>query len=78
MCTSRSRPLPAGALPGGLRNFTYVTAENEGPASSRSRDTLAWRYSPAAELRTLRTPRGLARLARDFAYFRRCASAAPG
>jgi hypothetical protein len=60
---------PPGISRAGLSNFSYVTAENEAPYLAPLADTLAWRYSPAAELRTLRTPRGLARLARDFAYF---------
>lgn len=59
--------------------FTYVTAENEGPYLDALTDTLAWRYSPRAELRRILTPsdqprkrpvwRDLARLARDYAYF---------
>lgn len=49
--------------------FTYVTAANEGPYYTALRDTLAWRYSLGAERKTLRTPRQLARMARDFGYF---------
>jgi hypothetical protein len=60
---------PPGLCRAGLRNFTYVTDENEARYLEALSDTLAWRYSTGAELRTLRTPRGLARLARDFAYF---------
>lgn len=60
---------PPGRCRARLSNFTYVTAENEALYLDALTDTLAWRYSPAAELRALRGPRGLARLARDFAYF---------
>ena len=60
---------PPGLCRAGLHDFTYITAENEALYLDALSDTLAWRYSTAAELRTLRTPRGLARLARDFAYF---------
>jgi hypothetical protein len=64
-----NRNCPPGLCRAGLTHFAYVTAENEAPYLEPLRDTLAWRYSTAAEIRTLRTPRGLARLARDFAYF---------
>jgi hypothetical protein len=60
---------PAGRCRASLSNFAYITAENEALYLDALTDTLAWRYSPAAELRTLRTPRRLARLARDFTYF---------
>lgn len=60
---------PPGLCRAGLHDFTYITAENEALYLDALSDTLAWRYSTTAELRTLRTPRGLARLARDFAYF---------
>lgn len=49
--------------------FTYVTAANEEPYLAALRDTLAWRYSLGAEMKALRTPRQLARMARDFGYF---------
>ncbi|WP_181164731.1 sulfotransferase family protein [Amaricoccus solimangrovi] len=57
--------------------FTYVTRENEEPYLAPLADTLAWKYSPAAELRRLREPvsrrrplsRDLARLVRDYSYF---------
>jgi hypothetical protein len=64
-----NRRCPPGLCRAGLTHFAYVTAENEAPYLEPLADTLGWRYSAAAELRTLRTPRGLARLARDFAYF---------
>jgi hypothetical protein len=60
---------PPGLCRAGLTHFAYVTAENEAPYLEPLRDTLSWRYSAGAEIRTLRSPRGLARLARDFAYF---------
>ena len=56
-------------MPGGPHNFAYITEENEAPYLAPLGDTLAWRYSTAAELRELRTPRKLVRLARDLAYF---------
>lgn len=55
--------------------FMYVTEENEAPYLEPMRDTLAWRFSPGAELRAIparskpKPPRALARLARDYAYF---------
>lgn len=50
-------------------DLTYVTRENETPYVGPLRDTLDWRYALAAETRRLRTPRDLARMLRDFAYF---------
>lgn len=59
--------------------FTYVTEENEAGYLAPLADTLAWKYSPGAELRRISNPpvrprkvavpRDLARLARDFSYF---------
>jgi hypothetical protein len=60
---------PPGLCRAGLTHFAYVTEANEAPYLEPLGDTLSWRYSAAAELRALRGPRGLARLARDFAYF---------
>lgn len=48
---------------------TYVTAETEAPYLAPLGDTLAWRYSLRAELAEARSPRALARMARDLAYF---------
>lgn len=60
----------AGCCRAGFREvFTYVTPETEGPYVAALRDTIAWKYSLGAELRSLRTPRQAARMARDFAYF---------
>jgi hypothetical protein len=59
--------------------FTYVTPENEAPYRAALADTLAWKYSPRAELARIRHPairprktrvsRDLVRLARDYSYF---------
>ncbi len=49
--------------------FTYVTAANETAYLTPLQDTLAWRYSTGAELRSLVTPRDLARMSRDLGYF---------
>jgi hypothetical protein len=49
--------------------FTYVTHANEAPYLAPLRDTLAWKYSLMAEIREIRTPRSLARMARDFTYY---------
>jgi hypothetical protein len=64
-----NRHCPRGVCRAGLTSFAYITEENEAPYLAPLGDTLAWRYSTAAELRGLRTPRGVVRLARDFAYF---------
>lgn len=50
-------------------SFTYVTAANEAPYFTALRDTLAWKYSLGAELKSLKTPRHLARMVRDLGYF---------
>lgn len=50
-------------------SFTYITPANEAAYLGPLTDTLAWRYSPRAEIRTLATPRDLARMVRDLAYF---------
>lgn len=50
-------------------SFTYVTPATEAPYLAALRDTLAWQYSTRAELKSIRTPRGLARMARDLSYF---------
>lgn len=61
---------PRGCCRAGFREvFTYVTPETEGPYLAALTDTIAWRYSLGAELRALRTPRQLARMTRDLAYF---------
>ncbi len=58
-------------------SFVAVTEASEAPYLAALSDTLAWRFSPGAELRAIphRTaplpPRALARLARDYAYFER-------
>lgn len=56
-------------------SFVHVTEANEARYLEPMRDTLAWRFSPGAELRAIPTrsepqpPRALARLVRDYAYF---------
>ena len=56
-------------------SFVHVTEANEALYLEPLRDTLAWRFSPRAELRAIptrsepRPPRALARLLRDYAYF---------
>src|SRR5688572_3747483 len=64
-----NRRHPPGLCRAPLTDFTYVTPENETPYLEAFRDTLAWRYSPGAEIATVRGPRALARLTRNFAYF---------
>ena len=64
-----NRRRPPGLCRAPLTDFAYVTPENETPYLEAFRDTLAWRYSPSAEIGTVRGPRALARLTRDFAYF---------
>ncbi len=49
--------------------FPYVTDENGQAYESAVADTLAWRYRPAAELRSLRSPKDAARMARDWYSF---------
>jgi hypothetical protein len=49
--------------------FTYVTRDSEAPYLEPLRDTLAWRYSLGAELRAIRSPKDVARMARDLAYY---------
>ena len=51
-------------------DFTYVTRETEGPYVGPLGDTLRWRYAYAAEIPDLRTPRDVARMVRDGAYFK--------
>lgn len=51
-------------------DFTYVTRETEGPYVRAIEDTLRWRYAYAAEIPDLRTPRDVARMVRDGAYFK--------
>jgi Sulfotransferase family len=49
--------------------FTYVTRASEADYLEPLRDTLAWKYSLRAELGAIRTPKDVARMARDLAYF---------
>lgn len=64
------RDCPAGRCAAGFPDyFTYVTRATEAPYVAALRDTLQWKYNLAAELRTLRSSRQAARMARDFAYF---------
>jgi hypothetical protein len=51
------------------RFFVYVTAENEGPYVEPLRRTLEFRYGVRRQLRAIRSPRDLARSARDFGSF---------
>lgn len=61
---------PAGRCRAGFRDaFTYITPETEGPYVAALRDTIDWKYSLAAELKSLRTTRQAARMTRDFVYF---------
>jgi hypothetical protein len=50
-------------------DFAYVTPANEAAYLEPLRATLSWRYALEAEAPKLRTPRDVARLARDYAYF---------
>jgi hypothetical protein len=51
--------------------FPYVCEENASLYRASIADTLAFRYKTSAELRTIRTPKGAARLVRDRARFAR-------
>ena len=51
------------------RTYTYVTEENETPYLAPFRDTLAWKFSPVAQLSQIRAPRDLAVTARNMSYF---------
>jgi hypothetical protein len=53
------------------RYFEYLCAENGAAYAAPLADTLAFRYRPAAELRSLRSPRDAARMARDWSQFAR-------
>lgn len=65
----RHRP---GALPVRFeRYFQYVCAENAGDLADALADTIALRYRPLAELRSLRNPRDAGRMARDWWVFSR-------
>ncbi len=46
--------------------FPFVCEENEGAFRGPVADTLAFRYRPVAELRSLRSPKDTARFARDW------------
>lgn len=55
------------------RWFTYVTEENAAAYEAALARTLAFSYDVSAELRSLRTPKDVARMARDwgrFSYYR--------
>jgi hypothetical protein len=49
--------------------FTYITCENETPYLEPLADTLSWKYSLQAELRSWQGPRSAAGMLRDLAYF---------
>jgi hypothetical protein len=51
------------------RFFRYVTAENEAAYLAGLRRTAAFRYNVAPQLRTLRSPRDVAKSGRDLALF---------
>jgi hypothetical protein len=51
------------------RYYEYVCAENGDPLVAPVRDLLAFRYRPVAELRSLRSPKDAARMARDWSRF---------
>ena len=51
------------------RYFEYLCAENGRPYVEPMSATLAFRYRPGAELRSLRSPRDAARMGRDWARF---------
>jgi hypothetical protein len=46
--------------------FMYVTAENQEPYAGPLSETLAFRYHPWAELGTLRSPKDVGRMGRDW------------
>jgi hypothetical protein len=52
-------------------HFHYVCAENASECAAPLADTIALRYRPLAELRSLRSPRDGARMARDWRRFAR-------
>lgn len=63
---------PPGISPARFdRFFQYVCADNEGPYLAPMRRTLELRYDAGSQLRALRTPRDLARSARDWRAFAR-------
>ena len=65
-----NRHCPAGRCRAAFAHpFTYITPATEAPYVAALGDTIAWKYSLAAELRTLRTSRQVARMTRDFVYF---------
>jgi hypothetical protein len=51
--------------------FHYLCAENGDTCARPIADMLAFRYRPAAELRSLRSARDVGRMARDWALFQR-------
>jgi Sulfotransferase domain len=51
--------------------FQYICPENESPFVEPVQHMLAFRYRLGAELKTLRSPKDAARLARDWSRFRR-------
>ena len=53
------------------RYFEYLCAENGGPYVEPITAALGFRYRPGAELRSLRSPKDAARMARDWGRFAR-------
>ncbi len=51
--------------------FPYVFAENQDPVAPAVADMLSFRYRPAAELRSVRSSKDVARLTRDWSDFTR-------
>jgi Sulfotransferase family len=51
--------------------FHYLCAENGAACAGAIADMLAFRYRPAAEVRSLRSPRDAGRMARDWSRFAR-------
>lgn len=49
--------------------YTRITAANEAEYLGALRDTLAWRFSPGAQLGQIKRGRDLLRMARDMGYF---------
>ncbi len=61
---------PGTFPPGWSHYFHYVCDENAEEVREPWREMLEFRYQPVAELRTVRTPKGAARMARDWRRFR--------
>lgn len=67
---NRDYPHP-GICRAGLTHFLYLTEADDARYLAPLGDTLSWRYSVRAQLRATRSPKALARFARDYAYFQK-------